>query len=45
MEVQLNDLILKKTHVYYYQVQGQLHITYNRQFCILQIEICRKFLY
>lgn len=30
MEVQLNDLILKKTHVYYYQVQGQLHITHRK---------------
>lgn len=32
MEIQSNNLILKKTHIYYYQVQGQLHIT-NRQFC------------
>ncbi|KAL4119666.1 hypothetical protein QTP88_012458 [Uroleucon formosanum] len=32
MEVQLDNLILKKTHIYYYQVQGQLHIT-NRTFC------------
>jgi len=32
MEVQLDNLILKKTHIYYYQVQGQLRIT-NRTFC------------
>jgi hypothetical protein len=30
--VQSGNLFLKKTHSYYYQTQGQLHIT-NRKYC------------
>lgn len=32
IDMQKDELVLKKTHLYYYQVQGQLHIT-RRQFC------------
>uniref|UniRef100_A0A2S2Q7Z6 Uncharacterized protein n=1 Tax=Sipha flava TaxID=143950 RepID=A0A2S2Q7Z6_9HEMI len=32
MDMQSGKLFLKKNHSYYYQVQGQLHIT-NRKYC------------